>query len=469
MDQHIVSADARSAAPRHAAAVDPLAATERLAALPGLAAALPDAARPPAARINAPDRDPLSLAPAKLVFADPVAAVGPVHPPPRDADRRALLVLHHAAEAGDPLISRLVRACGPQTVAAAVLAGSAHELLSAHDESVAAARASLLSRSHTLRTRCYRADPDADLATAAKSGARYVIPGDPDWPDAVDDLGDTAPLGLWIVGPADLRTTAARTVSIVGARSATGYGMHIAGEIAVGLAERGWLVVSGAARGIDGAAHRGALAGRGSTAAVLACGIDLVYPLGHEALLSAIAAEGVVVSELPPGTHVSRFRFLDRNRLIAALGRGTVVVEAAARSGSLVTARLADELSRPVLAVPGPVTSESSEGTHQLIRDGALLVTRAAEIVEHLGEFGADLAEPARPDAHRRPRDGLDPTAARVLDALPRAGRGELDTVEAALSAGLDPRTAHAALGRLAASGWADRNERGWFATRQPS
>jgi len=203
---------------------------------------------------------------------------------------------------------------------------------------------------------------------------------------------------------------------------------------------------------------------------VLACGINLVYPLGHEALIGAIAADGLVVSELPPGTSVSRFRFLDRNRLIAALSRGTVVVEAAARSGSLVTARLADELGRPVLAVPGPVTSEASEGTHQLIRDGALLVTRAVEVIEHLGDLGADLADPTSSarTSSRRPRDALDPVAARVLDALPREGRGALDTVEAALAAGLEPRAVHAALGRLSVSGWVQRDERGWFANRRP-
>ncbi|NUP53682.1 MAG: DNA-protecting protein DprA [Catenulispora sp.] len=385
-------------------------------------------------------------------------------------DRRARLVLHHAAEPGDPLLCRLVARFGAPTVASALLAGSAADLLPADDEESATDRASLADRAHTLQTRCYRADPDADLAVAAKSGARYLIPADPEWPPALDDLGDTMPLGLWLRGDLDLVSATTRSVSIVGARIATGYGMHVAGELAAGLAERGWSVVSGAARGIDGAAHRGALAARGITAAVLACGIDLVYPAGHEALIGAIAADGLVVSELPPGTSVSRFRFLDRNRLIAALGRGTVVVEAAARSGSLVTARLADELGRPVLAVPGPVTSEASEGTHQLIRDGALLVTRAPEVIEQLGDLGTDLAEPAPWDrsASRRPRDALDPVAARVLDALPPEGRDALDTVEAALAAGLEPRVVHAALGRLSASGWVTRDERGWSALRRP-
>ncbi|NUR61832.1 MAG: DNA-protecting protein DprA [Catenulispora sp.] len=385
-------------------------------------------------------------------------------------DRDARLVLHHAAEPGDPLLCRLVARFGAPKVVSAILAGSGADLLPADDEECAADRQSLADRAHTLQTRCYRADPDTDLATAAQAGARYVIPADPEWPPALDDLGDAMPLGLWLRGELGLAAAAARGASIVGARIATGYGMHVAGELAAGLAERGWSVVSGAARGIDGAAHRGALAARGITVAVLACGIDLVYPRGHEALIGAIAADGLVVSELPPGTSVSRFRFLDRNRLIAALGRGTVVVEAAARSGSLVTARLADELGRPVLAVPGPVTSEASEGTHQLIRDGALLVTRASEVIEQLGDLGTDLAEQTPWDRFRsrRPRDCLDPIAARVLDALPPEGRAALDTVEAALAAGLEPRVVHSALGRLSVSGWVVRDERGWSACRRP-
>ena len=403
--------------------------------------------------------------PAVRCAPEPVLVTSEPHDPTA-ADRRARLVLHHASEPGDALLCRLVARFGAPTVASAILAGNAADLLPPHDEESAADRAALISRAHILQTRCYRADPDADLAVGEKTGARYVIPADDQWPEALDDLGDAVPLGMWFLGTADLVAASKRGVAIVGARIATGYGMHVAGEIAAGLADRGWAVISGAARGIDGAAHRGALAARGVTVAALACGIDLVYPAGHEALIGAIASDGLVLSELPPGTAVSRFRFLDRNRVIAALGLGTVVVEAAARSGSLVTARLADGLGRPVLAVPGPVTSEASEGTHQLIRDGALLVTRAAEVVEHLGDLGSDLAEPTKTAraSRRRPRDSLDPIAARALDALPIAGRGTLDTVEVALAAGLEPRAVHAALGRLAAAGWVDRDEKGWCA-----
>ncbi|MEY9862316.1 DNA protecting protein DprA [Catenulispora sp. GAS73] len=427
---------------------------------PPAAASDQDLTEPPGPPVPEPTPPPPTL----RRSPEPVLVTAAPHDP-TGAERRARLVLHHASEPGDALLCRLVARFGAPTVASALLSGSAADLLSSQDEASAGDRAALIARAHTLQTRCYRADPDADLAVGEKTGARYVIPADPQWPAALDDLGDAAPLGMWFLGTADLVAASRRAVSIVGARIATGYGMHVAGELAAGLAERGWAVISGAARGIDGAAHRGALAARGVTVAALACGIDLVYPAGHEALIGAIASDGLVVSELPPGTSVSRFRFLDRNRVIAALGLGTVVVEAASRSGSLVTARLADELGRPVLAVPGPVTSEASEGTHQLIRDGALLVTKAAEVIEQLGELGADLAERT---SSRRPRDSLDPIAARVLDALPVAGRGTLDTVEAALAAGLEPRTVHQALNRLTAAGWVDRDERGWCARLLP-
>jgi DNA processing protein len=425
----------------------------------------PPSDRAPASAPASSTAEPPHSTPTLRRTPDPVLVTTQPHDPTA-ADRRARLVLHHASEPGDALLCRLVARFGAPTVASAILSGSAADLLPAHEEESASDRAALIGRANTLQTRCYRADPDADLAVAAKTGARYVIPADEHWPTALDDLGDAAPLGMWFLGSADLVAASQRGVSIVGARIATGYGMHVAGELAAGLAERGWAVISGAARGIDGAAHRGALAARGVTVAALACGIDLVYPAGHEALIGAIASDGLVLSELPPGTSVSRFRFLDRNRVIAALGLGTVVVEAAARSGSLVTARLADGLGRPVLAIPGPVTSEASEGTHQLIRDGALLITRAAEVIEQLGDLGADLADPttAGRSSSRRPRDSLDPIAARVLDALPVAGRGTLDTVEAALAAGLEPRAVHAALGRLTAAGWVDRDERGWCA-----
>jgi DNA processing protein len=193
---------------------------------------------------------------------------------------------------------------------------------------------------------------------------------------------------LWVRGAKRLGKAAGRSVSIIGSRAASAYGMSVAGDIASAVARRGWTVVSGAAYGIDGAAHRGALAADGATVAVLACGVDRAYPAGHADLIDAIGQTGVIVSEQPPGRSVSRTRFLDRNRIIAALSAGTVVVEAGHISGSMHAARDAAELGRPLMAVPGPVTSAASGGCHLLIRNGdAVLVTCGSDVIEALVGF----------------------------------------------------------------------------------
>lgn len=233
-------------------------------------------------------------------------------------------------------------------------------------------------------------DPAADLEAGERAGARYLIPGDADWPTALDDLGGRTPIGLWMIGgfPA-----AAPTVAIVGARACTGYGLQAAGQLAAELAKDGATVVSGAALGVDGAAHRGALAVGGVTVAVLACGVDRRYPAAHDNLIQAIGERGAVLAELPPGTAPTRFRFLGRNRLIAGLAAATVVVEAAGRSGSLVTARLAAELGRAVFAVPGPITSRLSMGTNALLCDGAIPALDGKQVQYELG------IEPSKPSA----------------------------------------------------------------------
>ena len=170
---------------------------------------------------------------------------------------------------------------------------------------------------------------------------------------------------------------------MVGARAATGYGEHVATEMAAALAERGWAVVSGGAYGIDSCAHRGALGADGVTVAVLASGLSYGYPKGHHELFAAIAGQGVMVSEWPPDRAPTRPGFLVRNRVIAALSCGTVVVEAALRSGALSTARHARDLCRPLMAVPGPVTSDLSAGCHEIIREwGAVCVTGARDVIE---------------------------------------------------------------------------------------
>ncbi|MFF8593135.1 DNA-processing protein DprA [Streptomyces sp. NPDC015220] len=313
-----------------------------------------------------------------------------------------------------------------------------------------------------LCARAARADPERDLAAARDAGVRFVRPGTAEWPAQLDDLGDARPTGLWVRGGPSLRMWALRSVALVGARACTEYGAHVAADLAAGLAERGWVVVSGGAYGVDGAAHRGTLHSGGATVAVLACGVDRPYPRGHTTLINRIAEQGLVIGELPPGDHPTPSRFIVRNRVIAALTRGTVVVEAAHRSGSLVTARAAQRLGRHTMGVPGPVTSALSAGVHELLRDGATLVTDAAEVVELVGDMG-ELA----PDRHGPvlPRDLLEPDARQVLAALPAHG-----TVTAAAVAREARTTADDAIARLyelRALGYVERHGEGWKLTRQ--
>ncbi|MFI1763400.1 DNA-processing protein DprA [Streptomyces sp. NPDC020800] len=313
-----------------------------------------------------------------------------------------------------------------------------------------------------LLARAGRADPDQDLEDAGAAGMRFVCPGDAEWPGQLDDLGDGRPVGLWVRGVPSLRMWALRSVAVVGARACTEYGAHTAASLSSGLAERGWVVVSGGAYGIDGAAHRGALAAGGATVAVLACGVDRPYPRGHTALIGRIAEQGLVVGELPPGDHPTPSRFILRNRVIAALTRGTVVVEAACRSGSLVTARAAQRLGRFTMGVPGPVTSSLSAGVHELLRGEATLVTDAAEVVELVGDMG-ELAPPRRGPV--LPRDLLEPAARTVLAALP--GNRAAFAEEIARGARTTPDEAIARLYELRALGYVERHGDGWKLTRQ--
>ncbi|WEV78487.1 DNA-processing protein DprA [Janibacter cremeus] len=286
-----------------------------------------------------------------------------------------------------------------------------------------------LPRCESARARVPDVDVDGELARATRSGARVVIPGDADWPAAFDHPL-IAPHLVHVRGQGCLGDLAARAVAIVGSRASSGYGEAIAREMGAGVARHGWSVVSGAAYGIDAAAHQGALAVDGPAIAVLPCGPDRVYPRGHERLIHAVAEAGVVITELATGTTARRHRFLARNRLIAALGGACVVVEAGLRSGSLNTAGWADALHRPVGAVPGPVTQMSSAGCHEWIRRGqATLVTDADEVLglaAPVGQAPAEAVEllgPSRapdvmPSDQRRVHDLLDVRRGRDVGAL---------------------------------------------------
>ena len=218
----------------------------------------------------------------------------------------------------------------------------------------------------------------AALLESIKSvGGVFITRGDLDWPQQLDDLA-TPPIGLVVKGKVDSLKT--RSIAIVGTRNPTPYGARIASDFAAGFVDREWSIVSGGAYGIDTHAHKGALIAEGITIAVIASGIDINYPAGNERLFSEIAELGAIVSEVMPGTPAFPSRFLTRNRIIAALSMSTLVVEAAFRSGSLRTARDAAELMRPVMAIPGPINSPTSEGTHRLIGE------RAAEIVTSVSD-----------------------------------------------------------------------------------
>jgi DNA processing protein len=379
-----------------------------------------------------------------------------------DGERRARVALSFLAKPGDPVLGAALRTRTAAAVLALVTGADAdgEALLAGEQADTALGRA--IQR---WRDRLGELPTTARLAAWSESGLRLIVPGDAEWPTQLDDLGDTRPIVLWLQGTADLRLTCVNSVAIVGARAATGYGNHVAVEMAAVLAEHGFGVVSGGAYGIDAGAHRGALAADGGTVAVLAGGLSFGYPQGNSGLFAAIAEQGVLVSECPPEAGPTRPGFLVRNRIIAALSRGVVVVEAALRSGALNSARHARELCRPVMAVPGPVTSEYSAGCHELIRDyGAMLVTCATDVLAHVDLVG-DGAESGGPrSGPATARDLLDPAAVAVLEEVPvRGGRGPASI---AVRAGVDLDTALRCLGLLAAGGFVERCERGWRARR---
>lgn len=316
-----------------------------------------------------------------------------------------------------------------------------------------------------LLTRAAEADPERDLARIEARGGRLVCPGEPEWPagvDALDHLDQPAPFALWVSGAGHLADHAARGVAVVGSRAATAYGVRVAGDLSAELAGAGCAIVSGGAYGIDGAAHRGALVMDRPTVVVLACGVDVVYPRAHAALFARAAEAGVIVSEAPPGAPAMRHRFLIRNRLIAALGLGTVVVEAAVRSGALSTAGHAERLSKPVMAVPGSVASGMSIGCHLLIRErNAILVTSAEHVLEVINPIGQGTLPTVR--ALPEPYDALSTPCRRLLDVVPRQTPGS--TVRIAVAAGIDPRTATGLLAQLVTAGFVQRDGAGWRLT----
>lgn len=349
---------------------------------------------------------------------------------PGDAAAGALVSMHGAARALDMLLRDVV----PPGIA--------------HEAFVAGRR--------RWRPRLTAAAVTDGLRTAGARGIRLVTPGDPEWPQQLADLDVHRPLCLWVRGDPALLRRLRPSVALVGARAATSYGDHVAMELAADLAGGGIPVVSGGAYGIDGAAHRAALAVGGATVALLAGGADRAYPAGHTRLLDDIAASGAVVSEVPCGWAPTKWRFLQRNRVIAAVSDATVVVEAGWRSGSLNTAGHAAALARGLGAVPGPVTSAASAGTHRLLREyGATCITSAPDVRELLGLADVGAVGDSGGGAGARTDDST-----RVRDALStRAWRHAEDV---ARRAGLATADAEAILGLLHLEGAVVRSPEGW-------
>lgn len=311
--------------------------------------------------------------------------------------------------------------------------------------------------------RCYRF-----AHAAATLGARLIAPGDDDWPSGLADLGPHGPHLLWARGDASLLNRPG--VALIGSRAATAYGESVTAELVAGLAARGLSTISGGAYGIDGVAHRTALALDAPTVAVMAGGIDRLYPSGHRQLLGEIIARGVLVSELPCGASPTRWRFLQRNRIVAAVTSATVVVEAGARSGALNTAGHAASMGRPVGAVPGPITSAASVGCHRLIREyDAELITGPDDVIAMLGstydryDLGNDAAPPEGEAAPRIVTESLDDDAKRVLDALHVRRGTEHDAL--AVKTGLAPGALARALAGLELDALAYRDRDGWRKT----
>ena len=310
-------------------------------------------------------------------------------------ERTARMVLSMVIEPDDAVTSRLLSKLGALELFRLAESSESMPGLSAVDAQV-------------WRSQFERSDAptlEQNVVKALRAGIGALIPGDKEWPPALDDLGDRRPYVLWTRGATSfLARPLNEFVTITGARVSTSYGEHVAAELASDLVNADRVVLAGGAYGIEGAAHRAALASGGDTIAVMANGVDRPYPMGHRELLEQVADLGLLVSEVPPGAVPTRHRFIARTRLMAALSAATVVVEAGVRSGSMTVARRAHELGRTVGAVPGPVTSAASAGPNRLIHD------RVASLVSDSSDL-AGLAEPGRTPQVKLGREHDRPTA----------------------------------------------------------
>jgi DNA processing protein len=360
-----------------------------------------------------------------------------------DQEREARWQLSCVAEPGDANLGQRIEAIGATAALAEIRAGT-----------------SSLTNATWLQKRLSELKNDWPQRQGL---TRYLIPSDDQWPKSLNDLGSRRPVGLFVTGPADLSECLSRSISVVGTRSMTNYGRQATNELCGELAYANLCVVSGAAFGVDAAAHKAALAVGGKTLAVLPGGVNDDYPAANGELLNQIRERGVVISEVPDGSRPTRPRFLQRNRIIAALTPATLVIEAPWRSGALSTARWASSLLRVLLGVPGAITAPMSAGVNRLIRQReAEMVTNHEEILECLAEIGQCLAhETINAQTTLDLLSGVDSA---VIEALPtRRGAG----VEA-LTQIVDASTSEivAALGRLELQGLVRHGEHGWVVLR---
>ncbi len=369
------------------------------------------------------------------------------------AERFARAALTAIVEPGDTDAAVLVGALGPGQALTSIVTGwTCSRIIDTVGAADAASGQTLTDRIDAAlerwRPRLSLRSVMVALDAAVHQHVVLVTPEDTMWPRGFGDLGDGTPVAVWVRGDPALLHSLERSVALVGARAATGYGEHVAMEAAAGLSDRGFATVSGGAYGIDGAVHRATLASDSTTIAFLAGGVDRLYPAGHTELLRRISDRGLLVGELPCGSSPTKWRFLQRNRLIAAAARATVVVEAGRRSGSLNTAGHAAAIGRPLGAVPGPVTSPASAGCHRLIREyGAQCVTDAAEIAELAGVVDAPTLFDDAETGAARPQPTDSAAVVRLLDALaPRSARS---VQELAVRTGMSVRDVVATLGVL--------------------
>ena len=391
--------------------------------------------------------------------AEIIAATAPVRPPEllgagssvsESSVAEARQVFARAAwsgivEPGDRVAGMLWTALGPESALEALISdeATAHvasrvgEVLGNATSDTPEGLAEVITEAFARwRPRLSATEARAHLARAAHLGAAFVVPGDHTWPTQLDDLGAHGPAGLWTRGHVDALAATRKSISVVGARASTGYGEHVTMEIVTGLCDRGYAIVSG---------------------------VDRLYPSGHDTLLNRIIETGSVVSELPCGWAPTRWRFLQRNRLIAALGQATAVMEAGWRSGSLNTAHHALSLERPVGAVPGPITSASSAGCHRLLRETpAVCVTSADEVLQLVS-----IGQSEGLVSSGTPKDACDdlaeihPFASRVVDAM--SGRSARTPERVARESGLSREHTIAILGLLQMSGLIHERATGWI------